>query len=274
VSETYNTLKGKRIIVTRAIEQSESLLLALRHNGAIPVLLPMVSFAPPDDAAGLDQALNELSHFDWVFLTSQNVLPALEKRCELLKLPFKELMASVQIAAVGPATAESAQSSGLKVTYVAKKHQGVALAEELSAIIKGKKILLPRSDRANRDLVQSLDRFGAHVTEVVAYKTIRTSEVETREFLSEIQQGADAILFFSPSAVHNLRDMMGSAKFVILSRAVAYTAIGPVTEKALRDAAVDRVISAADTNVDAVLLVLIDHFSGSLQSLPAGAKHA
>ncbi len=86
MAETYKSLQGKRIIVTRAVEQSESLLQALSENGAIPVLLPMVSFSPPDDPAPLDEALGHLRQFDWLFLTSQNALRALEGRCAILNI--------------------------------------------------------------------------------------------------------------------------------------------------------------------------------------------
>jgi uroporphyrinogen-III synthase len=274
VAETYKTLGGKRIVVTRAAEQSESLLLALREHGAIPVLLPMVSFAPPDDPAPLDSALHGLQHFDWLFLTSQNALRALEKRCVELELSLHELLSVVQIAAVGPATAEAAQHAGLPVAYVAKKHQGVALAQELSASVQGKKIFLPRSDRANPDLVQALEGYSAQVTDVVVYKTILPTESETKDYLHQMELGADAVLFFSPSAVHNLQDMLGPARFVILSRAAVYAAIGPVSERALRDTGVSRILAAVDTNVDAVLRALHEHFTSAAQALPAGAKRA
>jgi uroporphyrinogen-III synthase len=274
VGELYKSLLGKRIVVTRAVEQSESLLAALRENGAVPVLLPMVSFALPTETAPLDDALRLLQQFDWIFLTSQNALRALVGRCEFLQLSLKDLATGVQIAAVGPATADAIRNSGLEVAYLAKKHQGVALAQELSASIKGKKIFLPRSDRANPDLGQALENFAAQVTEVVAYQTVLPTEAETKNYLRELEQGADAILFFSPSAVHNLQDMLKAARFVVLSRTVAFTAIGPVTEKALRETGVARILVAADTNVAAVLRALAEHFAISPAGLPAGAKHA
>ncbi len=270
--DTNKTLEGKRILITRAAEQSETIVDVLNENGAIPVLVPMVSFAPPDDPSLLDEALRNLRLFHWVFLTSQNALRAIQERCELIGLPLTEIMAEVKIAAVGPATAEAAQKSGLQVAYIAKKHQGVALAEELSASVRGKKVLLPRSDRANRDLVEALDKFGALVTEVVTYKTIRPTEQENKLHLAEIERGADAILFFSPSAVHHMQELLGGARFVILSNEITYTAIGPVTEKALRETGVQRISVSSDVQPSAVVKVLAGHFSETRKGFPAGAK--
>ncbi len=87
------------------------------------------------------------------------------------------------------------------------------------------------------------------------------NEEENRHFAAELEKGADAILFFSPSAVHHLQELLGAAKFVIMSRVVAFTAIGPVTEKSLRARGVERVISAKDTHAAAVLAALSDFFA-------------
>ncbi len=266
------TLQGKRVIVTRAVEQSGSLLEALRSHGAVPVLLPMVSFAPPEVPEPLEAALRDLQRFDWLFLTSQNALRAMQDRCALLGLQLNELIAGVAVAAVGPATAESAEHAGLRIAYVAQKHQGVALAEELGERVRGKRVLLPRSDRANQDLVEVLGKLGAQVTEVVAYKTIRPDDDETKKHLSVFENGADAVLFFSPSSVQHLRDALGPARFVILSREIAFTAIGSVTERALRAAGVERVIVARDTHVASIVDALNNLFSTIDQKSSVGAK--
>ncbi|MGB7847112.1 MAG: uroporphyrinogen-III synthase, partial [Candidatus Acidiferrum sp.] len=167
VSATY--LKGKRVVVTRAMEQSEALVQALREKGAVPILMPMVAFGPPDDPALLDEAIRDIRRYDWVFLTSQNALRALQGRSQFLKVDLPKVTAGVRVAAVGPATAEAARNAGLKVAYVATKHQGVSLAEELAGGLKGKRVLLPRSDRANPELVKKLQQLGAQVKEIVTY---------------------------------------------------------------------------------------------------------
>ena len=74
-----------------------------------------------------------LGRYDWLFLTSQNALRALQERSEFLGLQLPKELEGVRVAAVGPATAEAARNAGLEVDYVARKHQGVALAEELAA---------------------------------------------------------------------------------------------------------------------------------------------
>ena len=270
--DSANSLKGKRVVVTRAAEQSEQLVQALRERGAVPVLAPMVAFGPPDDASLLDEAIREIRRYDWILLTSQNALRALQERCHLLKLSLAQITVGVRVAAVGPATAEAAENAGLKVAHVATKHQGVSLAEELSKELKGKRVLLPRSDRANPELVKKLKEMGAQVKEIVAYKTIRPDNKDLARAEAMTREGADAVLFFSPSAVHHLQDLLGNEKFLEFSRRSVFAAIGPVTEEALRKAKVDRVVLAQDTTVAAVLAALTDFFSQPGPGLSAGVK--
>src|SRR5271165_303247 len=102
-----NALSGKRIVITRAAEQSQSLLAALREKGAQPILLPMLAFAPPDDLQPLDDALRRLREYHWILFTSQNAVRALQERAGPLKLSLRDAVAAAQIAAVGPATANA-----------------------------------------------------------------------------------------------------------------------------------------------------------------------
>jgi uroporphyrinogen-III synthase len=57
-----------------------------------------------------------------------------------------------------------------------------------------------------------------------------------------------------------------------LSQEAAFTAIGPVTKGALREAGATRIIVARDTTVAAILASLAEFFAQPHQSLPAGVK--
>ena len=265
-------LAGKRVVVTRALEQSQSLVAALRDAGAAPVLLPLLVFAPPDDLSELDDCLKHGTQFDWVFFTSQNALGAVQQRCLALGLPLNRAFAGVKIGGVGPATVDAVQAAGLTVTYLSEIHSGLGLVEVLAATVKGKRIFLPRSDRANPEMAEILTLHGALVTSVIAYKTVapKLDFQHTQEKL--FRSGTDAILFFSPSAAQTLRDLLGSDRFRELSQTVAFVAIGPVTEQALIKEGIGKVLVSADTTVAAVVTTLADYFAKAGQQQPAGAK--
>jgi uroporphyrinogen-III synthase len=273
VGETnQKPLAGKRVVVTRAPEQSQSLVEALREAGAEPVLLPLVAFAPADNAAELDACLRNSVRFDWVFFTSQNALRAVQQRCAALDLPLAQVFAGVKIAAVGPATAEVVTAAGLPVDFVSRIHNGVALAEELSAGAQKKRVFLPRSDRANPELIEVLNLHGWQVTPVVAYKTVSPNSDSPGAQESLLHGGADAILFFSPSAVHHLCDLLGAQRFRDLGNQSIFVAIGTVSENALKAEGIGRILVAADTTVAAAVATLAEYFAKAGQQQPAGAK--
>lgn len=265
-------LSGKRVVVTRALEQSQSLVDALRDAGAEPILLPLVAFAPADNLAELDACLKDSARFDWVFFTSQNALRAVQQRCAVLELPLNKAFADVKIAAVGPATAEAVAAAGLTVNFISRIHTGIALAEELSGETQKKRVFLPRSDRANPDLIEVLNLHGWQVTPVVAYKTVspNSDSRETQE--SHLRGNAEAILFFSPSAVHHLRDLLGAQRFRDLSHQSVFVAIGPVSEEALKAEGVSRTLVASDSTATAAVAILTDYFAKAGQQQSAGAK--
>ena len=269
--KNHKPLAGKRVVVTRAVEQSQSLVEALRDAGAEPVLLPLIVFAPPDNFAELDACLKNSARFDWVFFTSQNALRAVQQRCAALDLALPRVFDRVKISAIGPATADAVIATGLPVDFISKVHTGVALAEELSGVAQRKRVFLPRSDRANPDLIEVLNLHGCQVTAVVAYKTVspNSNSPEAHEILRD---GADAILFFSPSAVHHLRDLLGAQRFRDLSRQSIFVAIGPVSENALKAEGVSRILLAADTTVAAAVATVSEYFAKAGQQQPAGAK--
>ena len=269
-----SALDGRRIVITRSAAQSEMLAKELSARGAIPVVLPLVSFADPQDFAPLDRAIAEIQQFDWIILTSAQAVRAVVKRGEQLERSLMRSGSKLRIASVGPVTAEAARQAGLPVEYVAETHTGAALAEELGDRLQGAKVFLPRSDRANPDLPAALKRRGAQVTEVIAYRTLKPTDVDQRNLRQMAEGAADAVLFFSPSAVQHFAELFGGEQLRALQDKLAITAVGPVTANVLRQAGVGRTVLAGDTTAAAVVNALEKHFASTVKRAPAGTKRA
>jgi uroporphyrinogen III methyltransferase/synthase len=274
VEASQSTLAGKRVVITRSAAQSEMLASELSARGAIPVTLPLVAFAEPEDFAPLDAAIEGIGQFDWMILTSAQAVRALAKRSVDLKRGLIPVGSKLRIAAVGPVTAEAARQAGCPVEFVSETHTGAALAEELGKQLSGAKVFLPRSDRANPDLPPALKRQGAQLTEVIAYRTLRPTEVGQRDLRQIADGAADAVLFFSPSAVQHFVELFGGEQLRALQDKLAITAVGPVTANALRQAGAQRIVLAGDTTAGAVVAALEEHFAGTAKQAPAGAKRA
>jgi len=249
------------VVITRAAAQSKALAAELAKRGAIPIVVPLIQFAAPEDFAPLDATIQRMERFDWLILTSAQAVRAVARRSRELKRAVKPAGNKLRVAAVGPVSAEAAREEGFDVAFVAKTHNGPGLAGELGSRLKDCEVLLPRSDRGNPDLPAALEKLGAYVTQVVAYRTIGPNETEKEKLRKTAQGEADALLFFSPSAVQEFSELCGSEQLLALQDKLAITAVGPVTGKALEGVGVRRFVLAKDTAVASVLEALEEHFA-------------
>lgn len=270
---TASALNAKRVVITRAAEQSDSLLSALIAHGAVPLLFPLLEFAAPEDCFAIDNAVAHAGEFDWIIFTSQNGVRAFFERANLVDPPLTLSAGKTRIAAVGPATADAIRQSGFSVDHVAATHHGLALAAELRGRLQNANVLLPRGDKASLDLPAALREAGALVTDVIAYRTTAPEHVNEGVRWAIEKGTVDAILFFSPTAVTHFKNLFAKEKVAHLSETAIFAAVGPVTAIALREAAIERFVIAEDTTVDAVLETLSNHFAPT-KNYPAGAKSA
>ena len=256
-----NPLAAKRILVTRAPEQAQALIHELHRFGAEVILLPVVAFEAPQDSGPLDHALRELSTFDWVLFTSQNAVRFVSSRLDQLGLrrPGPEKIVQ-RTAAVGLTTAEVAKQQGFPVDYVATDHTAHGLANELQGSVKGRKVLLPRSDRSGNHIADALRESGGLVTDVIAYRTVAPEEPD-QTILDRIRAGeVDVIIFASPSAFHNLAGFLGVGELIKLAENIQFAAIGPTTARAMRESGVRVHIEAEEVSAAGLADAIVKHF--------------
>lgn len=263
------SLVGKRIVITRALEQSRDLASELEARGAEVLLLPLVGFADPEDTEPLDAALRSLARFDWILFTSQNAVRFFCKRCRALGLDCHRLQSPrPMVAAVGPATARAAEEEGIRVDHVSSRTQGEALAKELWGAVTGRQVLLPRSDRAGEDLPRLLREAAAEVVEVVAYHTVPPPSLDATVMRRITEGEVDVVTFASPSAFDHFMDTLGAEPVAGIAGKVVFAAIGPTTAQAIRDAGYSATIEAAVSS-SAGLAKAIEHY---FEELPARLK--
>jgi uroporphyrinogen III methyltransferase/synthase len=222
-------LSGKRIVVTRAREQASSLIELLSREGAEPIEFPTIQIVPPqDDYAELDRALSSLDSFDWVVLTSVNAVVTLFKRLNNAGRDARAL-ASVKIAAVGPATSESLASLGIIPDFVPSKFVGEEIAAEFPVDPKGLGILIVRAKDGNDRLPNGLRQMGAEVRLATAYDTVLDKSLAS-EVKAQISSGdVDIVTFTSSSTVTNFFSALGNSASELKNVLIA--CIGPSTAK-------------------------------------------
>jgi uroporphyrinogen-III synthase len=237
----------------------------LENMGAIVMLFPAVSFSEPTDTLELDRAIRSLDEFDWILFTSANAVRFFAGRCRKLGVEPNEDRAC-RCAAVGPATASAVAAEGFSVDHVAQEFLGTALARELSATLAGKKIILPRSERARPDLPDALKAVGAEVTEIVAYHIGGVGAVDPGVMKAVREAQVDVVSFFSPSAIENMRSKLGEEVLSRMGTRAALAAVGPVTAAALRNAGLPVAIEAPLATAESMAAAIENYFSPSADS--------
>jgi uroporphyrinogen III methyltransferase/synthase len=254
-------LFGRRVLLTRAEEQSGALVAKLASRGAAPVSVPLLAFEPPDDPAALAGAFARIADFDWLVLTSANALRF---------APAAFAQGRARVACVGPATAEAARRAGLRVDVVPPER---ALPEELVAELRATadladaRVLVPVAAGAGDALARALDAAGARALRVPAYRTRAPADARSR-LEKALALPVDAVLLASPSAVRHLVEFLGEARARELAERSVFAAIGPTTAAALRERGIEPAVVSPRQTSDDLVEALERHFAEASHGIP------
>ena len=235
--EDAKPLAGRRVLVTRAVQQAAKLSEGLRALGAEPVEVPVLEIRGPDSFEPLDAAIRKLDWFHWLILTSVNTAQTVAARCSMLGVDVSEIKL-LSVAAVGSATAEAARKANFRVTLVPDSYHSEGLVAALGKSVAGKRVLLARAKVARDVIPDALRVVGAELTVVDAYQTALPDGA--RELLvAALKDGLDAATFASSSSVRNLGEVAREAgvnfPFVGANGLVPGVSIGPVTSATMRE---------------------------------------
>lgn len=245
-----SALAGRRVLVTRPRAQAEAFVAALEAAGAVAVLMPLIAIAPPDDPAAAEGALDRLASYDWLVLTSANGARTFGERWATRGLAFP---ATPRVAAIGPRTAAAARAAGLPVYAQPAEFRGAAVPEALGDL-RGKRVLLPRTDIGREETPAALAAAGAIVDDVVFYRTIAAQP--DPEALRALRAGVDILTFMSPSAVEAFVALLGADAVPLATRATV-ACIGPVTADAARAAGLPVHVQPATYTSEALVDALL-----------------
>ncbi|MBW1916886.1 MAG: uroporphyrinogen-III C-methyltransferase [Deltaproteobacteria bacterium] len=226
-------LWGKRIVVTRSRDQASAFVKLLAEQGATCLEVPTIQIQPPDSYADLDQALRQLSRYDWLILTSTNGVKAFMVRLFQSGQDVRAL-GSLKIAAIGAATAQALREYGLIADCVPTDYRAEGLVESLTPQIRpGSMIVLPRAQVARELLPQELEKRGVLVHVVPAYKTVPAPGLPPEAEVLFQQSQVDVLTFTSSSTVTHFAALVGEARFPELAADTIIAAIGPITAQTL-----------------------------------------
>ncbi|MBI4885251.1 MAG: uroporphyrinogen-III synthase [Actinobacteria bacterium] len=240
-------LAGRRVVVTRAVEQSAELVALLEQSGAVAVVVPLIEIAT-EPAGVVELAALNLAAFDWVVVTSPNGAR------HLVDAAASSQRKPSRVAAVGSTTAAVLIGGGLSVSLTPAVQSAHGLLVELAAgglaaddLPFSKKVLVVQAAAADPALAAGLRARGCEVSTVAPYRTVA---VQAGVGLQLAALAADAVLFASGSAVRAWVDVFGDSTPPIV------VTIGPQTAEAATRAGLKVSVVAADHSLSGMVAAL------------------
>lgn len=211
IQDKTQPLAEKTVLVTRSAGQSSQFSDLLQQAGANVIEMPALVIGPPSNWQALDQAIANISNFDWLILTSTN---GIDYWFERLLNQGKDIraLAKLKIAVVGKKTAEILKQKGLKPDFIPPHFVADSLIENFPEPLSGLNILFPTVESGGRDvLVQEFTAQGAIVTKVAAYETRCPNEITPAALEAIQKQMIDIITFASSKTVQHFFQLLETA---------------------------------------------------------------
>ncbi len=237
-------LAGRRVVVTRPVEQAASLAELVREQGAEPVVVPLIEVV--DVPAGMAElAAFDLRTFDWVVITSPNVAERVER---LHPAALGEIRP--RIAAVGTATAAALTRCDL--VPETQRAVGLLAAMPAAPADRSGSVLVVQSADAAPTLADGLTAAGWRVSVCQPVRAVPAT-------LSAGQQlaalAADAVLFASGSAARAWVSVLGTTTPPIV------VAMGPQTGADVEAAGLKVSLVATDHSLAGLVTALVRHIA-------------
>jgi uroporphyrinogen-III synthase len=252
-------------VITRSEDRGEGLARQLGELGARVISIPVIRFAPPEDAGPVRDALRRLPEFRWILFTSATAVHFFFQEARASGIP-PEAFASKRFGVVGPATAAALSNQGLKSERIAAAGDSTSLAAALCGpqakepLGSTEACLVPQADIARPELAQILRSQGVPITTVTVYRTLAEDPERVRPFLQALEgeEGIDGIAFASPSAVRSFLSMTHPhGEHAIREKPICVFSIGPTTSAAIRERGLQVAREAAPHTVEALIRAMV-----------------
>jgi uroporphyrinogen III methyltransferase/synthase len=249
------SLHGLRILTTRPRHQQAELNELLRERGAEVFSWSAIEIGPPDTWQPVDRAWDKLTRhksaaYNWLVFSSVNGVRAMMERAWSRGLDLRALQ-GVQLAAIGPGTADALAGYFLKADVVPATFQAEALADALLPEAAGQRFLLVRASRGREVLAEMLTAAGADVEQVVAYtsRDVETVESSIQHMLDTGQ--IDWVTVTSSAIARSLCRQFGDRL-----RGVKLVSISPITSVVLAELGLPVTAEATQATMSGVVAAL------------------
>ena len=253
-------LTGRKILITRAREQSAGFAEHLRQRGAEVIVFPTIEIVPPLSWDTLDRAIDQLPSYDWIIFTSANGVHFFWLRLKERGMT-ENLPPSLKVCAIGPATADPLIKKGISVDYIPEEYIAEAILKGFETMsIQRKRILLARAKVARDVLPKGLRKMGAGVDVVEVYRTVKPKggSRRLRQLLKE--ETMDVMTFTSSSTVNHFAELLKKEDLKTYLKGIVIACIGPVTARTAKAWGMNVAIQPKEYTIPALSQAIAEYF--------------
>ncbi|WP_209122000.1 uroporphyrinogen-III synthase [Alkalihalobacillus sp. BA299] len=250
-------LAGVTIGITRAQEQSRSLIQRIEALGGTAVAVPLLAFQAAKDKRKILDKLTQLHTYDWIILTSANGVHFFLK--DVQETNMLSILESKKIAVVGRKTSAVLQDYGIEANLLPKNFVAEDLLQELQANLhKTSRVLIVKGNLSRDVIYEGLKRNGFSVDEITVYETIENEEAEEKLLQVLTEQKLDYFTFTSPSSVNHFVNILYKHS-IPLKHNLTFVCIGPITAQAAQHAKLHPLLVAGEYTTEGMIQEIIEH---------------
>lgn len=244
------TFSKKKVLVTRAKNQSEKMCAKLKCINVIPIKFPTIEVRKNIDVH--KNTYDHIEKYDWIIFTSENAVRTFMDGLIDYRQDIR-FISNAKIAVIGCSTEKVLNSYYLKAEISPEEFQSKKLANELKLKVKnGDKVLIPTSNIAHNSIPDVLEKIGAEVDIIHIYDVVTPEYKEGK--LLEIIKEIDILTFTSPSCVNGFMKIFNKEQLDLkILESKDIICIGPITARALEECHIKNYKCAKTHNVDGII---------------------
>ncbi|HUI29896.1 MAG TPA: uroporphyrinogen-III synthase [Candidatus Acidoferrales bacterium] len=245
-------LLNKRIVVTRAEDQSEEIVGMLKKAGATVIQVPTIKIVPADLSSEDQSFISSFCEYDAIIFPSANAVRSFFAKVN--HNPSSKV--KPHIITIGKKTGEAVKEFGITPDFIPGKFTSQDLMKSLAYFKwKAKRVLIPVGNLSNNELADFMRSNGAFVDQVVVYNTLPNNSIEDK-IKSEIGSGQfDLVVFYSPSQAKNFIDIFG----IDILKKKQIATIGPTTRKAVEHYGLEVAIMPDNSTTENLVASLLEY---------------
>jgi uroporphyrinogen III methyltransferase/synthase len=260
-------LKGKTIVITRTIEQSQESAVALTNLGANVIIVPTLEIVPPSDWSKFDSVVAHPEKIDFIIFTSVHSVQMFAKRIQEVGALIN--YNQTKVVAVGNKTSAYCHKNNISVNIVPDRFSSEGVIEALSKYnLKNKVVFIPRSAIGREELPLGLKDLGAIIKSVPVYNVAIPSGDNVKTSLQQLNSSdIDLFIFTSPSTFENFLQIANLKNpFQYFSR-FDVAAIGPTTKEAIESRKVKVKILPDEFTINGLTKKIVEYYSNNKEKV-------